>query len=96
MNIRFLKTAQKELNDSFDWYENQLSGLGYDFLKEVDSAIGRIITWPESHLGIGHGLHRCLVKRFPYSVIYGMENNTIVIVAMAHLHRKPYFWVERF
>ena len=40
-------------------------------------------------------VRRCLVRRFPYGIIYGIEEDTIVVVSFAHLHRKPFYWIER-
>ena len=32
---------------------------------------------------------------FLYVIIYRVDNNEILIVAVAHLHRKPKYWMER-
>jgi len=95
MRIRFLELAQFELDDAFAWYEEQMTGLGGELLGEVDKSIHRIVRWPLSGKEISADIRRCLVKRFPYGIIYGIEEDTIVIVAVAHLHRKPFYWIER-
>jgi len=77
------------------WYEDQMAGLGYDFLAEIDEAVHRITTWPEAHAILKGTLRRCLVRRFPYGIVYGIDEQTIVIVAIAHLHRKPFYWTHR-
>ena len=45
MNVRFLSPAGQELADADQWYEDQMSGLGQDFLAEIDEAVHRITTW---------------------------------------------------
>ena len=45
MNIRFLEPAQNELDDAFDWYEMEQSGLGHRFLTEIQSALKRITVF---------------------------------------------------
>jgi plasmid stabilization system protein ParE len=35
------------------------------------------------------------LKRFPYSVLYSVENNEIVVLAIAHQSRKPGCWRDR-
>ena len=72
-----------------------MAGLGYDFLAEIDEAVHRITTWPEAHAILKGTLRRCLVRRFPYGIVYGIDEQTIVIVAIAHLHRKPFYWTHR-
>ncbi len=48
MNIRFLEPARSELDDAFDWYEMEQSGLGRRFLAEIQSALERITVFPDS------------------------------------------------
>ncbi|HIP58812.1 MAG TPA: hypothetical protein EYH01_00115 [Campylobacterales bacterium] len=38
---------------------------------------------------------RCLVNRFPFGLVYRIEGDTIVIVAVMHLSRKPDYWYSR-
>lgn len=95
MKVVFLPFAFREMEDTFEWYQTQLSGLGYAFLDEVDAGIHRIIAWPRAHSLIGRDQRRCLFRRFPYGLIYGVDGNTIVVLAVAHLHRKPHYWMNR-
>lgn len=95
MKIKFLEAAQAELDEAFNWYETQQKSLGVQFLTEFDASIRRIYAYPKSYALLGNDVRRCLIKRFPYAVIYGIDADTIVIVAVAHLHRKPNYWVDR-
>lgn len=95
MNIRFLEPARNELDEAFNWYEMEQSGLGRRFLVEVQSTLKRITVFPDSCAVIATGLRRCMTRRFPYSLVYGVENDTIVIVAVAHMHRTPLYWLGR-
>ncbi|HOX40214.1 MAG TPA: type II toxin-antitoxin system RelE/ParE family toxin [Candidatus Brocadiia bacterium] len=96
MNVFFLSIARQELDDAFVWYESQSGGLGYEFLDEVDRVIRRVNSFPDSCLEIEPGLRRALVNRFPYGLIYGHDSDSIVVVAVAHLHREPRYWISRF
>jgi plasmid stabilization system protein ParE len=96
MNVRFLNLAEQELADAVIWYDQQASGLGRDFLDELDRAIRRVAAFPLSFPEIEPELRRCLLTRFPYGVIYGLEQDTILVVAVAHLHRQPRYWADRF
>ena len=49
------------------------------------------MTWPV----IEAELRRRLVRRFPFGILYRIEPEEIVIVAVAHLRRKPGYWRER-
>jgi hypothetical protein len=95
MKIHFLLSAQEELDDAFAWYEKQSQGLGFEFLDEVDRAVHRIKIYSESCAILIEGLRRVQLNRFPYGLIYGLDDDLLVIVAVAHLHRKPYYWIDR-
>jgi plasmid stabilization system protein ParE len=95
MKIHFLSIAEKELHDAVDWYNEQADGLGKEFLDQLDRAIRRAVTYPQSSMEIESGLRRCIMARFPYGLIYGLDKDKIIIVAVAHLHRNPRYWADR-
>lgn len=95
MNVRFLEPARSELDDAFEWYEMEQRGLGRRFLGEIQTALRRITVFPDSCAVISPGLRRCMTRTFPYMLVYGLEQDTVVIVAIAHMHRKPHYWQGR-
>ena len=97
MNITLLKAAQIELDEGFDYYEEQSPGLGYAFVDEMFVTLKRIKQNPTSWTPFTDRTRRCLTHRFPYGVIYQFrkKENEIIIVAFAHLHRKPNYWKIR-
>jgi plasmid stabilization system protein ParE len=95
MKVSFLKPAESELDDAFEWYENQARGLGTQFLDDFDRVIRMITAFPGASAEIDQGLRRSLLSRFPYGIIYGIDSETIIVVAVAHLHRKPRYWIDR-
>lgn len=95
MKVRFLKPAQAEVDDAVAWYDSQLRGPGTQFLDDIDRTIRRITAFPLSSVEIEQDIRRCLLSRFPYGIIYGIDSDTVIIVAVAHLHRDPRYWVDR-
>jgi len=95
MRIRFIKIAHAEMDDAVAWYESQLQGLSTQFLDDFDQAIRRIAAYPLANAEIAEGLRRCLLSKFPYGIIYGLEEQTVVVIAVAHLHREPQYWIDR-
>lgn len=89
MKVRFLTLAQQELDDAVDWYNEQADNLRKELLDELDRAVSRSVAFPMSCPEIEPGLRRCLLARFPYGLVYSLEGDTIVVVAVAHLHREP-------
>ncbi len=95
MTVQFLEIAEIELDEAITWYEGQAPGLGDAFLIEVLSAADRIARFPEAWHPLGEGVRRCRLGRFPYGLIYAADDNDILILAVAHLHRQPDYWRDR-
>jgi plasmid stabilization system protein ParE len=95
VKVRFLAPAQSELDDAVTWYNRQASGLGREFLDELDRAVRRAMAFPMSYPEIEPSIRRCRLARFPYGLIYGVDGETLVVVAVAHLHRQPRYWIDR-
>ncbi len=95
MNALFHPAAESEFNAAIDYYEDIEKGLGYDFSREVFSALERIIAFPKAWVVIEDEIRRSLVRRFPYGILYAEEKDKIYIVAVMHLHRDPEYWKHR-
>ncbi len=89
MTFSFHPAAEAEFYDSVDFYEEIEPGLGYDFLVEVYSAVQRVIKFPEAWPVFEDKIRRCLLKRFPFGILYSLEGDKIYILAVMHLHREP-------
>ena len=92
MNFRLLPPARQELRDAARYYEDCVPGLGHDFLQEVRETIHRIIQWPQAWQPLDEEIRRCRTHRFPYGIIYAVENGEVLIVSVMHLHRHPDSW----
>ena len=95
MSFIFHPAAELEFNKAIDYYEDIDTALGYDFATEVYSAIQRAVTLPTAWVAIDGDIRRSLVKRFPYGVLYSLEDDGIYIVAVMNLHRHPDYWKNR-
>lgn len=95
MTFSFHPEAKTEFNEGIDYYEKCESGLGYDFAIEVFANIQNIVNYPAAWPIIEEGIHRCLVSRFPYGVIYSINQDEIFILAVMHLRRHPDYWKSR-
>jgi hypothetical protein len=71
------------------------SGLGDAFLIEVLDVADRIARFPEAWHPLGEGVRRCRLRRFPYGLIYTVDNGGILVLAVVHLHRRPDYWRDR-
>lgn len=95
MSIFFTEVAKIELIDAVDYYNLQSEGLGFEFAVEVQSTLERIESFPESWPDFSKHTKRARTKRFPYGVLYSIENNDIWILSVMHLHRDPQQWESK-
>lgn len=95
MKFYFHPEAEAEFDRSVEYYEQCQPGLGLEFAVEIYTTIGRILQYPDAWFALSMNSRRCLVNRFPYGVIYQVKSNTLRIVAIAHLHRRPDYWTKR-
>ena len=95
MYIRFLTMAETEVDNAVSWYQEQTEDQSLNFLNELDHAVQVVKAYPALANEIEPGVRRVLFHQFPYFLIYGIDEDTIVVIAVAHDHRKPRYWAER-
>jgi len=95
VNVRVLEVAQQELDEAIAYYNSQAPGLGDAFLLEAVAAIDRIRRYPHAWHPLGESTRRCRLRRFPYGLIYHEDKGEVLIVAVAHSHRRPDYWRDR-
>lgn len=78
-----------DIQQAFEWYEEQKSGLGYFFLEELDNCYQKISSYPFHYTSINHWLRRIKVHKFPYLIIYEIEGNNVIINTIRHTGRNP-------
>ena len=78
MTFSFHPEAEAELSEAIEYYENREPGLGYDFSIEVFAAIQNIILYPTAWPVLEEEARRCLINRFPYGIVYSIEQNEII------------------
>lgn len=96
MRIEFSAIAYEEFKNAIEFYDLLEKGLGLRFKDEVDDSLKRILKYPEAWQKETESTRRFLLKRFPYKIVYFVESERIVIIAVAHTHRKPFYWIDRF
>lgn len=94
-SVEFHREAQYEFISAAQYFESQSESLGLDFIAAVERTYQRILEFPNSGRPFGGRLRRLLVPRFPYGLLYRVEEKRIFIVAVAHLSRRPGYWRSR-
>jgi plasmid stabilization system protein ParE len=93
LQLHFL--AEVEMNEAARFYELRVPGLGQDFLTEIERCFAQVTSHPESGQAVFQRFRRVLTRRFPFAVIYELLPDDILVVAIAHQHRRPGYWRGR-
>ena len=93
VEVRFSRFAKNELDDAVHFYEMEFKGLGRRFRAEVKKAALRISEYPQAWSIEKGDIRKCLLLKFPYKLLYSVEEDHVFVIAVAHLHRKPDYWV---
>ena len=95
MDVEFIEPASIELDDAIEYYNLQSYGLGDKFFDEVLKTIGIILRFPETWAQNTKHTRRAVLMKFPYNLIYTIHNDKIYIIAVAHQHREPEYWIDK-
>ena len=95
MRVIFDDLAKIELDDGKEYYEMVVIGLGKRFKQEVKRAINIIKKMPKIGSPESENIRRYILHKFPYKVLYSIEKDHIYVIAIAHLHREPMYWINR-
>ena len=95
MKVRLLDGAQHELDEAVEYYNAEVAELGHAFLLETLATLERICQFPNGWHSLSANTRRCRLRRFPYGVIYAVDEGAILVIAIAHAHRRPNYWRKR-
>jgi plasmid stabilization system protein ParE len=92
MKAKFLTPASAEVREIIAYYNDQREGLGLEFAAELKQTLARMKHYPMAWTPLSDKVRRCRVNRFPYSVIYEVRENELIIAAIQHHSRAPTNW----
>ncbi|CAM4457061.1 type II toxin-antitoxin system RelE/ParE family toxin [Corallococcus exiguus] len=100
MRIRLHPDAEPELRDIDTWHENRREGLGDAFILAVEQAKNHIHAHPDRWPlwpGLLHTppIRRFLLREYPFALPYLVRDEDVVVLAIAHLRRRPDYWLPR-
>jgi plasmid stabilization system protein ParE len=96
VSLRWSKAARTELEEAVQWYDAQAEGLGDRLMAEVLAASALIEEFPAAWHPISRRARSLRLNHFPYKLVYTRKaEDDIQIVALAHQHRAPFYWLKR-
>ena len=95
MRILFRPQARAEVLEAQAWYESRARGLGFEFARSVEAAVASAARDPEAFALVAGNCRRVLLRRFPFSMVYRVCGDELLVVAVFHHRRDPSRLVRR-
>lgn len=95
MKYGFHPQALEEYREAAVWYANRQQTLALQFIAAIEDAIQRVVETPTRWRVVDEDVRRCLTRVFPYAILYTIEDDFILIVAVMHCSREPDYWRNR-
>jgi plasmid stabilization system protein ParE len=93
--VDYLLGARQDFDESFDWYATRSTEAAVRFDTAVDAALSAIAADPHRFEALDDIHRACPVARYPFRVVYRVESDRILVVAIAHAKRRPGYWKSR-
>lgn len=87
--LRFLEEVEGDATAAYEWYEERAAGLGRAFLQELYGAAADILANPLLYRAVDSTIRRCLLRRYPYSIYFTIEEDLILVIGLFHCARDP-------
>ena len=95
MIVSVLPEAEMDIEDASEWYERRSEGLGSSFRESVEREIDTMGSFPRIHPVVHAELRRAPVARYPYSIIYTIERQKVIVIGVFHNSRELGQWQSR-
>jgi plasmid stabilization system protein ParE len=95
MRYEFHPEALAEYEEAALNYAERDPVVGQRFVGAVEEAIDRVPDSPTRWRILEEDVRRCLTRVFPYGVLYTIEPDFVLIVAVMQCSREPGYWKGR-
>ena len=91
LEIEISLLAKDELENAVEYYNLQQANLGDNFKISVKKVVDSIYENPKLYPKVTDELRRVVIYKFPYSLYYTILVDKIIVISIAHQHRKPFY-----
>jgi len=95
MRYVFHPEALSEYAEAVQYYIEQRVEVAQAFINAIEDTVYRIREAPTRYAAIDKDVRRCMALRFPYGILYTIEQDYILILAVMHCSREPGYWKSR-
>ncbi len=95
MRYGFHPDALAEYEAAAVYYAERDPEVAERFVAAVEDAVDRILESPVRWRILDDDVRRCLTRVFPYGILYTIETDMVLILAVMHCSRRPEYWKRR-
>jgi hypothetical protein len=100
LHVVVLDAAALELSEAAAWYERERPELGGDFIAAYENIVAHALEFPQTGSRVGKlapdlEVRRFTFERFPYDLVTMQLAQSLIVITVAHQHRKPGYWRRR-
>jgi plasmid stabilization system protein ParE len=88
-SVRYTSAAAAEIGNAIAWYAKPDVGQSTALVQELERTEAHLRSRPELYQRVEGQIRRAVLRRFPYSLFYVIENEVILVLACMHHHQKP-------
>jgi len=93
--VSFHSGAWIDYQEALDWYDARSARAAAGFQAAINAAVDRIVEAPQ-RWPLCDDRHRMyIMRRYPFSIVYRVEDDDVYIIAIAHSSRDAGYWDDR-
>lgn len=94
-NIIILSKAEEDIDQIMLWYYDEFNNLALRFAEDLDKTFAKLKRNARFCFNIENGIRRASLIKFPYYVIFTIEDNNVIVHTIIHKQRNPEEWQKR-
>jgi toxin ParE1/3/4 len=95
MRYVFHPEALTEYSEAVKYYTEQRVEVAQAFINMIEETVYRIRESPNRYAPFDDDVRRCMARKFPYGILYTIEQDYILILAVMHCSQEPGYWKNR-
>ena len=88
-SVRYKRAAAAEVESAISWYAQPEINQASAFIKDIQRTESHLRTHPELYQRVEGDVRRAVLRRFPYSLFFLIEQDQVVVLALMHQHQRP-------
>jgi plasmid stabilization system protein ParE len=92
--INYKPLARAESADAYEWYAQPNIKMGMAFREDVRRTEAFLKTNPTIYAKVEGDMRKAVLKRFPYSLFYIIDDDRVIVLSVSHQNREPVSFIE--